>query len=181
MELLGYWAHQGDGRVAEDRSSWWNHATQTRDLNPRAGIRTQSKSGWGLEPSFLFEITHLFSGLNEAQVLNISLLKEFSERDFPGSLVVKNLPSNAGDMGWTPGWGTEIPCAAGQLSLCAATRGDCTPQWRARTAKGKTQCNKVTGKWWVYLERKTPHRLNRDHLRSWEVLKYGGGWFLWSG
>ena len=34
----------------------------------------------GLEPSHLTEITHLASGLNEALVLDVSLQKEFSER-----------------------------------------------------------------------------------------------------
>ena len=32
--------------------------------------------------------------------------------------MVKNPPCNAGDMGSIPGWGTKIPYAAGQLSLC---------------------------------------------------------------
>ena len=35
----------------------------------------------------------------------------------PGGLVVKKLPSGAGDMGSNPGWRTKIPHAAGQLSL----------------------------------------------------------------
>ena len=35
---------------------------------------------------------------------------------FPGSPVVKNLPSSARDAGSIPGWGTKIPHAAGQLS-----------------------------------------------------------------
>jgi len=35
--------------------------------------------------------------------------------DFPGGPVVKNLSSNAGDVGLTPGWGTKIPNALGQL------------------------------------------------------------------
>ena len=30
-------------------------------------------------------------------------------RDFPGGPVVKNLPFNAGDIGWIPGRGTKIP------------------------------------------------------------------------
>ena len=30
-------------------------------------------------------------------------------------------PSNAGDIGSIPGWGTDIPHAMGQLSTCAAT------------------------------------------------------------
>ena len=37
--------------------------------------------------------------------------------------VVKNTPSNAGDVSSIPGWGTKIPHAAGQLSLCATTKG----------------------------------------------------------
>ena len=36
--------------------------------------------------------------------------------------MVRNLPSNAGDTGWIPGWGTKIPRASGQLSLCAAMK-----------------------------------------------------------
>ena len=35
---------------------------------------------------------------------------------------LKNLPSNAGDVGSIPGWRTKIPHAAGQLSLHAATK-----------------------------------------------------------
>ena len=33
--------------------------------------------------------------------------------------MIKNPPSNVGDMGSTPGPGTKIPCAKGQLSLQA--------------------------------------------------------------
>ena len=35
--------------------------------------------------------------------------------------MVKNLPSNAGDVSSIPGWGTRIPHAAGQLSPRATT------------------------------------------------------------
>ena len=35
--------------------------------------------------------------------------------------MVKNLPSNAGDVGSIPGRGTKIPHVAGQLSPCATT------------------------------------------------------------
>ena len=42
-------------------------------------------------------------------------------RDFPGGPVVKNLPSNAGDVGSISGQGTKIPHATGQLSPLAAT------------------------------------------------------------
>ena len=41
-------------------------------------------------------------------------------KDFPSGPVVKNLPSKAGDVGLIPGWGTKIPQAIGQLSLCTA-------------------------------------------------------------
>ena len=43
-------------------------------------------------------------------------------RDFPGGLVLKNLPSNAGVTGSIPGWETKTPCAVWQLSLCITTR-----------------------------------------------------------
>ena len=43
--------------------------------------------------------------------------------DFPGGPVVKNLPSNAGDKGLIPGWGSKIQHAMLQLlSPSAATR-----------------------------------------------------------
>ena len=38
--------------------------------------------------------------------------------DFPGGLMVKNLPSNAGHVGSIPGQGTMIPHDTRQLSLC---------------------------------------------------------------
>ena len=37
--------------------------------------------------------------------------------DFPGSPVVENLPSSAGDLGSIPCGGTKITHATGQLSL----------------------------------------------------------------
>ena len=45
----------------------------------------------------------------------------FTLGDFPGSLVVKNPPCNAGDVGSISAWGTKIPHAMGQLSRCVAT------------------------------------------------------------
>ena len=42
-------------------------------------------------------------------------------RDFFGGPVVKNPPSNAGDVGLIPGLGIKIPYAAGQLSSRATT------------------------------------------------------------
>ena len=35
--------------------------------------------------------------------------------------MVKNLPCNAGGLGLIPGWGTKMPHATEQLSLCVAT------------------------------------------------------------
>ena len=66
----------------------------------------------------------------------LKLIKD-SYRDFPGSLMVKNLPYNAGDMGLIPGQGTKIPHATGQLSPCATTTepmhpGACAPQLKKR-------------------------------------------------
>ena len=40
-------------------------------------------------------------------------------RDLPGGPMVKNPPSNAGDAGSIPGWGTKIPHTVGQLRPCA--------------------------------------------------------------
>ena len=42
-------------------------------------------------------------------------------RDFLGSSVVRNPPSNAGQVGSIPGWGTEISHVKGQLSSWTAT------------------------------------------------------------
>ena len=46
--------------------------------------------------------------------------KEQREQDFAGGPVVKNPPSNAGDLGSIPGGGTSIPHASGQLNSCTA-------------------------------------------------------------
>ena len=49
--------------------------------------------------------------------LEIIILSEISQkekdRDFPSGPVVKNLPSNAGDVDLIPGQGTKIPHATG--------------------------------------------------------------------
>ena len=43
-------------------------------------------------------------------------MRKFSEknyyRNFPGNAVVETSPSNAGDAGWIPGWGTKISHAS---------------------------------------------------------------------
>ena len=43
-------------------------------------------------------------------------------RDFSGGPVVKNLPSNAGDVGLISGLGTKIPHTVGQLNTRVTTR-----------------------------------------------------------
>ena len=70
--------------------------------------------------------------------------------------MVKNLPSNTGDMGLIPGRGTKIPPAAGELSLRAATiepvrSRACTPQLerslhattKSPRAANKTRCSQI--------------------------------------
>ena len=52
---------------------------------------------------------HLVQGSSERE----------EESDFPHGTVVKNSPSNAGDVGLIPGCGTKILHAMGQLSPCA--------------------------------------------------------------
>ena len=58
--------------------------------------------------------------IKKCEFFNFVLIQDCF-RDFPGGPVVKNPPSNAGDVGLILGQGTKIPHAAGQLSLCAAT------------------------------------------------------------
>ena len=63
--------------------------------------------------------------------------------------MVKNPPSNAGDAGSIPGWGTRIPHATGQLRLRATTRepapacsGACVPQLESpHTATTQPACH----------------------------------------
>ena len=55
--------------------------------------------------------------------------------DFPGGPVVKNLPSNAGDLDSIPNQGTKIPYAAGQLSLSLTVQS--MPQLRPNAAINK--------------------------------------------
>ena len=77
------------------------------------------------------DINPLWERYNPSRIQIISAFLMFNEwhtiknnqaEDFPGSPVVKNLPSNAGDSGSIPGLGTKIPHGAGQLSPWATTR-----------------------------------------------------------
>ena len=55
----------------------------------------------------------------------ISRIKTIRNGDFPGGPVIRNLPSNAGDSGLIPGWGTKMPHA----------RENCMLQQRPSAAK----------------------------------------------
>ena len=68
---------------------------------------------------------------------------KYRHRDFPGGAVVKNLPSNAGNMGLIPGWGTKITQAAGQLSLRATTAEPQLERIPCATAKILPDTNKT--------------------------------------
>ena len=58
--------------------------------------------------------------------------------DFPGGPVVRNPPSNSGDVGLIPSWGTKIPHTSRQLSPCATTKEVHALQGRSSAANIKT-------------------------------------------
>ena len=60
-------------------------------------------------------------------------------QDFPGGLLVKYLPFNAGDTGSIPGPGTKIPHAVGQLSSRVPTTEPNLPAARARSPCAATR------------------------------------------
>ena len=66
-------------------------------------------------------------------------LKKWWAWDFPGGWAVKKLPSKAEHVGLISVRGTEIPRAAGQLRLHAATREAHVPQRRPRATKIKKE------------------------------------------
>ena len=51
-----------------------------------------------------------FKGTILGWLCNTQILKK-QKQDFPGGPVVKNLPSNTGEVGSIPDQGTKIPCA----------------------------------------------------------------------
>ena len=69
---------------------------------------------------FKLEVTALLNNMESKKILlkwERMKKKKSEKEDFPGGLVVKNLPSNAGDEGLISGRGTKIPPVVGQLSL----------------------------------------------------------------
>ena len=104
---------------------------------------------WSVVKSPSFRCTELNEWMNEWMnewKIWKALLKTLC-RDFPSGTVVKNPPANAGDTGSTPGRGTKIPCAAGQLSLRTTTT-EPAPQWESPHATTRER---------------EPTRLNEDH------------------
>ena len=59
--------------------------------------------------------------------------------DFPGGAVVENPPCNSEDTGSTPGQGTKIPHAAGQLGPVPQLERE---NLHATTREQPTRCNK---------------------------------------
>ena len=80
-------------------------------------------------------------------------LKISRGRDFPGSPVVKTLPSNAGDVGSIPGWGDKIPHASGakkpkQRQYCDKFSKDLKDTKRKLHYSGGGYSGKGIYHWW---------------------------------
>ena len=72
---------------------------------------------------------------------------EGHHRDFPGGPVVKNVPSNAGDAGLTPGQGSKIPHAERPRGLSATTERSLTlAQQKIPCAETQSQCSQINDK-----------------------------------
>ena len=65
-----------------------------------------------------------------------------NRRDFAGGPVVKNLPSNAGDVGSISGLGTKIPHAAGQLSPSTQMKMECSQGEKKKNRKEERKTRK---------------------------------------
>ena len=59
------------------------------------------------------------SALNAYEISQKYLRSKIQIWDFPDGPVVKNPPSNAGDSGSIPGWGTKSPHATSTEPVCA--------------------------------------------------------------
>ena len=66
----------------------------------------------------LHETTSILKGLTRnCLILTAVFIKNLKRWDFPGDPVGENLPCDAGNVGWIPGWGTKIPHAMEKLRL----------------------------------------------------------------
>lgn len=115
-----YWGSSGREatRCQKQRPRWFSKVTRTiqSQVNckgPNITAVHWIAGGNKVEPSILPNRTLKFS-FPKADLKAVMV-------DFPGGLVGKNLPS-AGDTSSTPGQGTKIVCAAGQLSLHATMK-----------------------------------------------------------
>ena len=63
-------------------------------------------------------------------------------RNFASGPVVKNLPSNAGDVGSIPGLGTKIPHAVGQLSPSTQMKTECSHGKKKKNRKKERKTGK---------------------------------------
>ena len=73
--------------------------------------------------------------------------------------MVKNPPSNSGEAGLIPGWGTKIPHVAGQLSLYTTTR-------EKQTKTRCSQINKLKKKIDGGVEERGAHLLPQIHHKN---------------
>ena len=85
----------------------------------------EAKGKGRLHHSILYISVHhnqlAYKKLSILNILKIKNLIKEAPRDFTGGPMLKNPPSNAGDVGSIPDQGTKIPHAAGQLSPRATT------------------------------------------------------------
>ena len=100
----------------------YNHRLAVTNFCPHQTLDSEASSHYNPEvqgmdvgtsllsiPSVLFK---RFS--NFAYAARKQKPSENQSGDFPGGLVVNNLPCNTGDVGSIPGWGTKIPHASEQ-------------------------------------------------------------------
>ena len=78
-----------------------------------------------------------------AAVVRISLKSKDNGRDVPGGPVVKNLPSNAGDMDLIPGRGTKIHMLQGNVIYVPQVEKACALQWRPSAANTYIKTEKI--------------------------------------
>ena len=116
-------AHQEDERAAT--SKWEDPYCMSAECLKRALLICQGSMGTLVKVANSRRCV-----LGTAQDLRHGIFgfKNGPQRDFPGGKVVKNLPSNAGDSGSIPGWGTKIAHTTGKLSRRAAATRAHVPQ-----------------------------------------------------
>ena len=79
---------------------------------------------------FLFFLLTTFPSFSPMDLCSLTKKNNNNNRNFPGGPVVKNPPSNAGDVGSIPGPGSKIPHATEQLSPYITTKN-----WHSQVKK----------------------------------------------